>query len=83
MLCTEITHPVLHFYQVPSKYSEGFLSNKGDTKSISNKTKGDNFKTLPFLLLALSLFVIFDSDYPLISCPLCNWNTLRKISHFK
>ena len=34
--------------------------------------------TLPFLLLALSPFVIFDSDYPLILCPLCKskilWN---------
>ena len=26
--------------------------------------------TLPFLLLALSPFVIFDSDYPLILCAL-------------
>ena len=34
--------------------------------------------TLPFLLLALSPFVIFDSDNPLISCPLCKtlWNNL-------
>ena len=34
--------------------------------------------TLPFLLLALSPFVIFDSDNPLILCPLCKskilWN---------
>ena len=27
--------------------------------------------TLPFLLLALSPFVIFDSDYALILCRLC------------
>ena len=27
--------------------------------------------TLTFLLFALSPFVIFDSDNPLISCPLC------------
>ena len=27
--------------------------------------------TLPFLLLVLSPFVIFDKDYPLILCPLC------------
>ena len=32
--------------------------------------------TLPFLLLALSPFVIFYSDYPLISCPLCKSKTL-------
>ena len=33
---------------------------------------------LPFLLLVLSPFVMSDSDYPLISCPLCksktHWN---------
>ena len=28
--------------------------------------------TLPFLLLALCPFVIFDSDYALILCLLCN-----------
>ena len=36
--------------------------------------------TLPFLLLPLSPFVIFDSDYALILCPLCNSNTLWNIS---
>ena len=35
--------------------------------------------TLPFLLLALSPFVIFDSDYALISCPLCHLNTLSNV----
>ena len=35
--------------------------------------------TLPFLLLALSPFVIFDSDYPLILCPLCKSKTLLNI----
>ena len=35
--------------------------------------------TLFFLLLALSPFVIFDSDYPLISCPLCKSKTLWNI----
>ena len=37
--------PALHFYQVPSKYSEGCSSYRADTKSISNKTKGDNSKS--------------------------------------
>ena len=37
------SHPVLHFYQVPSKYSKGYLSYRTDTKSTSNKTKGNNF----------------------------------------
>ena len=35
--------------------------------------------TLPFLLLALSPIVIFDSDNPLISCPLCKSKTLWNI----
>ena len=35
--------------------------------------------TVPFLLLALSPFVIFDSDYPLILCPLCKSKILRNI----
>ena len=35
--------------------------------------------TLSFLYLPLSPFVIFDSDYELISCPLCNSNTLWNI----
>ena len=35
--------------------------------------------TLAFLLLALSPFVIFDSDYALISCLLCKSNTLLMI----
>ena len=37
--------------------------------------------TLPFVHvpLALSPFVICDSDYALISCPLCKWNSVRNI----
>ena len=35
--------------------------------------------TLPFFLLGLSPFVIFDSDNPLISCPLCKSKTLSNI----
>ena len=35
--------------------------------------------TLPFLLLALSPSVIFDSDYAFISCPLYKSNTLWNI----
>ena len=42
---------------------------------------GTRMTTLPFLLLALSPFVMSDSVYPLISCPLCKlktlWNILR------
>ena len=37
--------------------------------------------TLPFLLLALSPFVIFDSDNPLILCPLCKSKTLWNIEY--
>ena len=32
-----------------------------------------------FLILPLSPFVIFDSDYTLILCPFCNSNTLWNI----
>ena len=35
--------------------------------------------TLPFILLALSPFVILDSDYSLIMCPLCKSKTLWNI----
>ena len=35
--------------------------------------------TLPFLILALSAFAIFNSDNPLISCPLCKSKTLWNI----
>ena len=35
--------------------------------------------TLPVLLLALSPFVIFDSDNTLILCPLCKSKTLWNI----
>ena len=35
--------------------------------------------TLSFLLLGLSSFVIFDSDYALILCLLCKLNTLWNI----
>ena len=37
--------PILHFCQVPSKYSKGCSSYRADEKSISNKTKGDNSKS--------------------------------------
>ena len=37
--------PILQFYKVPSKYSEGYASYRADEKSISNKTKGDNSKS--------------------------------------
>ena len=37
--------PVLHFCQVSSKYSKGYLSYRADTKSFSNTTKGDNSKS--------------------------------------
>ena len=36
---------VLQFYQVPSKYSEGYSSYSAEEKSISNKTMEDNSKS--------------------------------------
>ena len=38
-----------------------------------------NMTTLSFLLLALSPFIMSDSDYPLISCLLCKSKTLWNI----
>ena len=37
--------PVLHFCQVPSKYSKECSFYRADTKSFLNKTKGDNSKS--------------------------------------
>ena len=39
------SYPILQFYKVTSKYSEGYSSYRADEKSISNKTKGDNSKS--------------------------------------
>ena len=39
-------------------------------------TSRTRMTTLPFFLLALSPSFIFDSDKPLISCPLCKTKTL-------
>ena len=35
--------------------------------------------TVPFLLLALSPFIMSECDHPLISCPLCKSKTLWNI----
>ena len=43
--------PVLHFCQVPSKYSKEYSSYRADEKSISNKTKGDNSKSKKAILV--------------------------------
>ena len=45
LVCDTSSGPVLHFCQVPSKYSKGYSSYRADEKSISNKTKGDNSKS--------------------------------------
>ena len=39
------SYPVLHFCQVPLKYSKGYSSYRANTKSFSNKTKGNNSKS--------------------------------------
>ena len=48
-----LSGPVLHFCQVPSKYSQGYWSYRVDTKSFSNKTKGGNSKSKKARLLIL------------------------------
>ena len=40
-----LSGPVLHFCQAQLEYSKGYLSYRADTKSFSNKTKGDNSKS--------------------------------------
>ena len=42
-------------------------------------TSHSRMATLPFLLLDFFPIVKFDSDYALISCPLCKLNTLWNI----
>ena len=48
-------------------------------RNVERTRRRTRMTTLPFLLLASYPFVIFDSDYALISCPLCKsnifWNT--------
>ena len=44
-VCDMSSGPVLHFCQVSSRYSKGYWSYTADTKSFSNKTKGDNSKS--------------------------------------
>ena len=45
ILVCNMSGPVLHFCQVPSKYSKGYSCYRVDTKSFSNKTKGYNSKS--------------------------------------
>ena len=40
LVCSTSSHPVLHFYQLSSKYSEGYWCYRVDTKSNSN-TRGE------------------------------------------
>ena len=59
------SHPVLHFYQVPSKYSEGYLSYRVDLKPTSNKTKGNN----PQSKKARDVILVHDMS----SCPVLHF----------
>ena len=59
------SHPSLHFYQIPSKYSKGYLSYRADMKSISNKTKGDNSKSKK----ARVIILVHDTS----SCPVLHF----------
>ena len=62
--------------EYPSGYFDGFWLKCRTGQDGMLRTR---IITLPFLLLALSPFVIFDSDYALISCPLCKSNTIWNI----
>ena len=60
LVCDMSSGPVLHFCQVPSKYSKGYY--RVDTKSLSNKTKGDNSKPeLSILYATCHLILIYIS----------------------
>ena len=53
--------------EYPLEYFDGTWQN---CRTGPDDVSGTKMTTLPFLLLDLSPFVIFDSDNPLISCPL-------------
>ena len=61
---------------IPFGSFDGILNECRTGRDDVSRTRITN---LPFLLLALSPFVIFDSDYALISYPLCKSNTLWNI----
>ena len=66
ILVTDMSsHPILHFYQVPSKYSKGYSSYRVDTKSISNKTKRNNSKSKKARVVILL--------HDMSSCPLLHF----------
>ena len=44
LVCDTLSRPVLHFYQVSLKYSQGYLSYRANMKSISNITRGHDTK---------------------------------------
>ena len=44
LVCDMSSGPILHFCQVPSKYSQGYSSYRADPKPFLNKIKGDNSK---------------------------------------
>ena len=50
---------------------EYFYDTRQKCRTEPGKVSCTRITTLPFLLLALSPFVMSDSDYPLISCQLC------------
>ena len=61
------SHPVLHFYLVSSKYSEGYSCNRVNTKSNSNQTGGGGVTTkvrkpkLSFLYVTCRLILFYIS----------------------
>ena len=68
MSALKVKDPLEYFYDIWLKCRTG-----PDNVSCTRMT------TLPFLLLALSPFVMSDSVYPLILCPLCKSKTLWNI----
>ena len=79
LLCLTV---IIHWFRVRSVSQRPFgiyLWYLVEMKTGPGSLSGTRMTTLPFLPLALSPFVIFDRDYPLILCPLCKSKTLWNI----
>ena len=70
---------IIHCFRVRSVSLRAFgifLGYVVEIKIGSDDMSRTRMTTKPFLLLALTPFVMSDSDYPSISCPLCKSKTL-------
>ena len=69
-VCNMSSGPVLHYYQVSSKYSKGCLTYIVDTKSMHNQiTKGDNAKSKKGRVVILVRNTLFSFLFLFLPCP--------------